>query len=641
MDGTIGKGADAMPLKTKSGNQPDSKSAMQAAVTSPDGEERKTALNLDILLDRFYRLAYYMGAQIVRTERRYGRRMELWFNRFRDQINAKYTRLWGSFKRRGRSMLRDAVTPVLTAHAHVSQYGERVRAAAKDSRRAVLLEILQIVWEVLRYLGHGVARILNYVAPVCAVVALVITIQHFTSLNFALKVNYGGQDIGYITDESVFENAEKEVQKRIVYADTAPKTDGGDTSVKVLSEYVDESAANPKEAEPALVSADAQVISMPQYQLAMVTEDQLTDQDTLTNRIIEASGSEITQASGLYIGGSFKGASTEPEKVLDIMNDMLDQYETGNETETIHFVSKVELKDGLYPVQSLKDTAEFSNLLTGNVSGESYYTVVAGDSPSLIADKTGIPLRELNAMNPDIDEDFLPGKQLLISRSVPMMKVQVTRRETYEEDIPYETEYVDNAQLLKGVEEIKTSGLNGTKEVVADITYVDDVEVSRTIVKETVVSEPRTRVISRGTNVPKASGNGTSTGGFIWPVVGSPGYNYISCRIWGYWGHTGTDIAARSGTPIVASMSGRVVKATQTRYGYGKHIIIQHDNGMQTLYAHCSALYVNVGDYVEQGQIIAAVGRTGNASGNHCHFEIRQNGAYLDATRFIGTKSPY
>ncbi|WP_343264683.1 peptidoglycan DD-metalloendopeptidase family protein, partial [Ligaoa zhengdingensis] len=172
-------------------------------------------------------------------------------------------------------------------------------------------------------------------------------------------------------------------------------------------------------------------------------------------------------------------------------------------------------------------------------------------------------------------------------------------------------------------------------------TYIDDVEVSRNVVKETVLSEPRTRVISRGTNVPKASGNGTSTGGYIWPVVGSPGYNYISCRIWGYWGHTGTDIAARSGTPIVASMSGRVVKATQTRYGYGMHIIIQHDNGTQTLYAHCSALYVNVGDYVEQGQIIAAVGRTGNASGNHCHFEIRQNGSYLDATRFIGTRSPY
>ena len=67
---------------------------------------------------------------------------------------------------------------------------------------------------------------------------------------------------------------------------------------------------------------------------------------------------------------------------------------------------------------------------------------------------------------------------------------------------------------------------------------------------------------------------------------------------------------------------------------------ISHGNGIYTLYAHMSQLAVSYGDYVQQGQIIGYVGQTGNAYGNHCHFEIIINGRFMDPAKYIGTYYP-
>ena len=98
--------------------------------------------------------------------------------------------------------------------------------------------------------------------------------------------------------------------------------------------------------------------------------------------------------------------------------------------------------------------------------------------------------------------------------------------------------------------------------------------------------------------------------------------------------HSGLDIAAPAGTDIVAAADGTVT-FSGIYGGYGNLIIITHENGIQSYYGHCSKLYANVGDVVNAGDLIAAVGMTGTATGNHLHFEIRKNGTTINPQNYI------
>lgn len=102
--------------------------------------------------------------------------------------------------------------------------------------------------------------------------------------------------------------------------------------------------------------------------------------------------------------------------------------------------------------------------------------------------------------------------------------------------------------------------------------------------------------------------------------------------------HGGTDIAAPGGTPIFAAADGTVSVANGTdSWGgsYGYHVKIGHADSFETLYAHCSSICVTEGQQVKQGEVIAYVGTTGSSTGNHLHFEVRQNGERMDALRFF------
>lgn len=124
-----------------------------------------------------------------------------------------------------------------------------------------------------------------------------------------------------------------------------------------------------------------------------------------------------------------------------------------------------------------------------------------------------------------------------------------------------------------------------------------------------------------------------TSNGFVWPTNGGG----VVCGLSSYPGHTGIDIAGGvpEGSPVYAAAAGTVAKAIDNYTGYGKHIIIDHGNGFQTLYAHNSELYVSEGDVVAKGQTIAAVGRSGSAYGFQLHFEVRQDGKILDPEDFV------
>jgi len=122
--------------------------------------------------------------------------------------------------------------------------------------------------------------------------------------------------------------------------------------------------------------------------------------------------------------------------------------------------------------------------------------------------------------------------------------------------------------------------------------------------------------------LPETSDYGLSSG-FVWPSQG-----LLTSKFGWRWGrlHQGVDIAAPVGTPIWATANGVIDFAGWNNGGYGKMVDIVHPNGTVSRYAHLNAIYVKRGQSVNQSQVIAAMGNTGNSTGPHLHFEIRPNG---------------
>lgn len=129
----------------------------------------------------------------------------------------------------------------------------------------------------------------------------------------------------------------------------------------------------------------------------------------------------------------------------------------------------------------------------------------------------------------------------------------------------------------------------------------------------------------------------SGSGVFIWPVNGviTSEYGYRTHPIFGstiY--HSGMDIGVDYGTPVCAADSGVVVEADWIS-GYGYTVIIDHGNGLSSLYGHNESLNVSAGQSVSQGQVIAYAGSTGNSTGPHVHFEVRQNGDTVDPAAYL------
>jgi murein DD-endopeptidase MepM/ murein hydrolase activator NlpD len=136
---------------------------------------------------------------------------------------------------------------------------------------------------------------------------------------------------------------------------------------------------------------------------------------------------------------------------------------------------------------------------------------------------------------------------------------------------------------------------------------------------------PRTVMAYSG---PIPEGANAGSGSFAWPASGNIYQGYFA------W-HPAIDIASYVGAPALAADSGYVIVSGWDNSGYGNQVVIDHGNGYQTLYAHLNAIYVNAGENVAQGQQIGEVGITGNATGPHLHFEIRQSTVQRNPMGFL------
>lgn len=210
----------------------------------------------------------------------------------------------------------------------------------------------------------------------------------------------------------------------------------------------------------------------------------------------------------------------------------------------------------------------------------------------------------------------------------PQLDVSSTRSVTYTEEIPYETITRENEEMEQNREATVQPGQAGEAVVTAQILTIDGQERGRTVVERTVLSQATNEIVEIGTkNI------GIGTGEFCRPM---DNYTFTSAFKW-RWGklHSGVDLAVDEGTPVYAADNGKVILAEDAGDGYGNYIILDHQNGFKTLYAHNSQLLVSVGDVVAKGEQIACSGNSGNSTGPHLHFEVQVNDEKVDPQMYV------
>lgn len=208
-------------------------------------------------------------------------------------------------------------------------------------------------------------------------------------------------------------------------------------------------------------------------------------------------------------------------------------------------------------------------------------------------------------------------------------------RQVTEVVVPYKTTVQKSNEHIVGFEEITVSGVSGVDRITQDIVTLNGEVQSCTDVSTETVVAPVNEIIVKGTAKSLASAKQKQTAhsaGFVFPVP--DGVWRVSSYYGDGRGHKGIDICAKSGTSIFAVANGKVVYSGW-KGDYGNCVIIEHSNGMRTLYGHAKQLCCNVGDTVSQGEVIALVGTTGQSSGNHVHFEVIVNGKNVDPAPYI------
>ena len=562
--------------------------------------------NIQSVYRFLYRMVSYIGFEVLKVIKYIydaERKLSLY-------IEKKLTPLLTKLVKRIPSVFHAALLsvsrPFRKAAKGIRLIRHNVSEARKVDFRSAVDAFFSTLWQGLRNNGWFFKTLLNYLAPAVGVVLLFLTVQYFSGLTIAVSVSLDGNHIGYVSDETVYNQAAKMFQQRIVYEDNAEKID-----------------------------------THPLFSVEITDTAKVLNEDQVVDSMIRMSDQDIVQAGGIYIDHKFYGAVTETEAINAAMEEMLAKHRTGKPNETVQFVKPIEIKKGLYLTSTVKHQQEIVDLLHSEVAGEVTYTVEQGDTPSGVAKKNNIPYSEFKAMNPNCETKFLVGQKMYLAKSEPFLAVEVVLRETYKTETMYATETVKDNTKSISYRKVTQAGVKGITEYTADIHYINGVETARDIlsskVLQTVVNQKEVvgnKVYSESYSSPvTSSGNGSLSGlNFVDPIRGGKVTTRFKAS------HRALDIAITNGTPIHAAEAGTVVLARY--YGsYGNCIIIDHGNNVQTLYAHAERLKAKVGQSVAKGEVISWVGHTGRVygrTGNHLHFEIRSNGKQLNPAKYIG-----
>ena len=288
-------------------------------------------------------------------------------------------------------------------------------------------------------------------------------------------------------------------------------------------------------------------------------------------------------------------------------------------SEEVTFFESIVSKTDLLTVK------EAVRLLEKGTLEDMIHQVAAGDTLYAIGERYNLSEQQLFDLNAELDINGVLqlDQEINVTDYVPLVNVVVFEEERKEEVIKAEKKTEQTDELYLGETKRKQVGEDGKKELHLAIEKVNGKVVEREVLSENIIKEVQHEITLEGTKVIPSRG----TGDFAWPAVGG----YISSHYGPRWGshHNGIDIARPTNRNIIATDNG-VVETVTSHSGYGNYIVINHNNGYKTLYAHLSSMDVSVGDTVPQGTKIGVMGTTGRSTGVHLHFEVIKDGSKID-----------
>ena len=350
-------------------------------------------------------------------------------------------------------------------------------------------------------------------------------------------------------------------------------------------------------------------------------------EDTVTTQSIYVLDKSVFKDAVTTLIKTFVGADAYQAYIDD---NQVKIETTGENIEDVYVSEDITVRETNIPVNETiyTDATELANyLLYGKDQTATEYTVQAGDTIENVAFNNKISPEELLLSNTALTSTtnlLYPGQKLKIVETNP--QISVVEESYVVEDIEsqYTTEerYDDNTVI--GQDKVIQEGENGLERVSQKVRKVNGIINYVDPQGKTVLKEPVSRIIVKGNKYIPDVGSTTSWG---WPTDSgwtlSSGYVWRTNPVTGKRElHGGLDISGTGyGSKIYATNNGRVKEASY-HYSYGNHVIIDHNNGYLTLYAHMSRINVKVGQVVARGDVIGYVGMTGTATGPHVHYEI-------------------
>ena len=316
---------------------------------------------------------------------------------------------------------------------------------------------------------------------------------------------------------------------------------------------------------------------------------------------------------------------------------------TGSIIENVYVKNNITVKETNIPVDeniytSEEELAKF--FLFGKEEKKSNYVVADGDTIETVSFNNKISAQEFLLSNPSfssVKNLLFPGQVVTISQTDPQIQIVVKQYAVEDVESAFQTEITYDSSRLKGDNQVIREGENGLNRISKELEITNGI-ITNTTTKNIEELKPSIskQMVYGDKEVPNVG-----TGNWGWPT--NQGYTISSPYGWRVDPidgsrslHTGLDIAGTGlGSPVYAADNGVVIKSEYNGAGYGNYIVINHNNGFYTSYAHMNERISNIGDTVAKGQVIGYVGQTGRATGPHLHFEAWYGGApFAGGSRF-------